>query len=157
MSKDLEEAVSDTRSFFGGHRASTLSKASSSNSALDPGKASSASAPATKRPLEQSSNSQFQNAAAKKKLIVCSRPDNVLKYKAGSVVADLKESLDKAEMKQFKRALSAYKESKDISQLLEVIQKLCSLGKLSGEQVTRLQEFVEEADRKRFFLFASRL
>ena len=60
---------------------------------------------------------------------------NVLKYRASNIVADLKESLEKEDFKEFKKALICYKETKDVSELLEVVKKHRVGGKLSGEQV----------------------
>ncbi len=154
QSADIQEAIRDTRKFFGGQQASSAGCSSFGS------KQNTAIARQAKRPVDESqqqSSSGSSNKPAKKKLIVCSRTNNVLKYKASNIVSDLKKSLDKEQMREFKRVMTSYKETQNIGDLLEVIQKLCGLGRLTGEQIGRLEEFVDEKDRKQFFLFASRL
>ncbi len=58
-----------------------------------------------------------------------------MRYRASNIVADLKQSLEKEDFKEFKKALMGYKETKDVSELLEVVKRHRVGGKLSGEQV----------------------
>ncbi len=122
----------DSRAFFSRHSANPIPQTSAPAAAGDTATAS------KKRPLQQQQQQQLQKhlPPIKKKLVISSNAgSNVLKYRASNIVADLKESLEKEDFKEFKKALMGYKETKDVSELLEVVKKHRVGGKLSGEQV----------------------
>lgn len=137
VSENLKDMLQETRNFF--NEKQGFCKPSGSSKPLQPIKPGN-----VKR---QAAKSEPQPVVKKaKKIIVSSRVQNVLKYKATNVVVTLKEKLSKEQMTSFKNALKAYKSNEGLEEFCQTMATIIKDNQLSSNDVQGLREFIRPED-----------